>query len=314
MKIATKESVEYIYGDMPKRPLHLSTKTDSCDKTFAAGKAELRKEAMYIEIEDKLLSLPFVSVVPRKGGVIPSIIMTSESGEIPNKHLPAEEIIDRGYAIYLVKASDVCELSDKKAGLYSKLVSSRRKRNTPGKIAVMAWALERLGEHVCSLEYTEKSRVALAGHGIFARVALLAGERSNATHIIANGATALPIPFTKDIPRSGFTVKNLPQLYSPAFVEEPVYDELKELLRSTKTKKVLLGSAEEGDGASIEYESSIIGEIIPTLMEKTAKRKAPIKALWQDESCSYHVRSGVDYFSRDDWKIYLDYIDNNPAK
>lgn len=59
-----QSSIEDIYGEMPKRPEHLSVKTESCDPNFAAGKATLKKQALIIDLGDGEADLSFTTIVP----------------------------------------------------------------------------------------------------------------------------------------------------------------------------------------------------------------------------------------------------------
>lgn len=304
------ENIEKIYGVMPKNPMHLSYKLVSSDATFAAGKAEIRKEEMIIETENKIISLPFTSVIPKRSKTYPILITVTEDEEIPNKFLPAEEIVDRGYGIYIISAKDICTFTNKKDGIYLKIIGSRRKSNSSGEIAVIAWAYERLAECIFDRHAGKIETLIATGHGIFARASLLAGGYSEKiTHVIANCVFSRPVPFSERRKNSGFTVKDLPLLYSPAFDDQPFGDETEALINFCKSKSIMIGSAADGDESDIEYEASVINKFFQS-PEKT-KRKSPVKTLWQSENFSYHIREGVDYFSRDDWKIYLDFIDKN---
>ena len=89
-----------LYGDIPKAPVHLSYTVEEIDPCFAAGKATRIQNKLLIDLGEKEIELPIVSIIPSKEEISPAIIFLSYDREIPNKFLPAEEIIDRGYAIF----------------------------------------------------------------------------------------------------------------------------------------------------------------------------------------------------------------------
>lgn len=291
-------NVEKIYGILPERPMHLDFKTEWEDSRFAASKATMKGQKLIIDLGESEIELPFISVVPNGIACAPAIISLSYDKEVPNKYLPAEEIIDRGYSIYSLNMDSISGMNkDFKSGISAKISRSRRKKNAAGKICVWTWAAIRLAEHVFDLETTDKSALILSGHGLLARSAMLAaGYSRSASYIIANGLGAKPIPFSKKSPESGLTVCDFSYLYSPAFAEEPDLDEIETLLEHCKEKTILAGSSEE---------SEPLFETVHPI-----KSNIPTAVIGiQEENSSYHVRPGTEYFSREDWKIYLDFID-----
>lgn len=311
------EGAARIYGRLPERPVHLTCESESIDSSFAAGKATLREEKLLLDLGDRDIFVPFVSVIPKKAYPLPVIINLSYENALPNKYLPAEEIVDRGYAIFSVCIDKITDNSPNfKSGIAPHVAKSRRKRLSPGKIALWAWVAIRLAEYAASLEWVDKSRITAAGQGLLARAALLAGGYSDEIkYAIGNCISESPMPFSVKCDKSGLTVRDFSYLYSPALADDPGGDELDVLLSITADKSVLLGFCHESDNApSCEYVRrvrggcSVSGKIKPESEEKEIPT-APIRI--QEENLSYHMRGGTEYFSREDWNIYLDFIDKN---
>ena len=290
--------IEKIYGILPERPLHLDVKTVWEDSGFAAGKAIMKGQNLILDLGESEITLPFISVVPKGANNLPAIISLNYDSAVPNKYLPAEEIIDRGYAIYSLDIESISRMDvDFKSGISAKISRSRRKKTAAGKTSVWAWAAMRLAEQVYDLEATDKSALIIAGHGLLARSAMLAaGYNESVSFVIANGLSAYPAPFSKSNPKSGLTVCDFTYLYSPAFAEDPSIDEIDALMEHCKDKTVLLGSSEESE--------PLFCGLCPI------KSNIPTAAVGiQKENISYHVRPGSEYLSREDWNIYLDFID-----
>lgn len=316
---ADKEKVlstaEKIYGRLPERPVHLSCETESLDPNFAAGKATLYRAKLRMDLGDKEACIPFLYAIPKSDIPLPAIIYLSYEKEMPNKFLPAEEIIDRGYAIFSFCIDDVSDNSPNfKSGIARHISESRRKRLSPGKISLWAWVALRTAEYAGDLEAIDKGKIIFAGHGILARSALLAsGNSEKCRYAIANCVSENPIPFSRKWSKSGLTVRDFAYLYSPAFADEPDADELDALLDMTADKTLLLGFSEESECVpSYDYVKEIRERTASSSHFATENKQNEIPAAplrIEKVDLSYHIRRGCDYFSREDWNIYLDFID-----
>ena len=298
VKAPTKQEYTNIYGTIPQKPEHLSYVVENIDIEFAAGKATLSSHKMNIDLGEKEIGLNFSSVLPNIDGKCPVVILITDEKSIPNKYLPAEEIIDRGYGIFTLCIDDVVTNDGNfKSGICGHIARSRKKKNASGKLSVLAWAIMRVLDCVCDNNRVDKSVIILAGHGIYARAALLAGAIDDrAGYVIANNIYSFPIPYSEENTKSGITVRDFPYLYSPGFAENPFGDELDVLINSSKAKNIIIGCAGGGEYFDIEYNK--------------------ILALSQNNNglISYHIRSGSTYFSREDWNLYFDFIDKKLKK
>lgn len=318
-----KELTEKIYGEIPQRPVHLSGGIKSSDTFFAAGKAIMNKYELLIDLGEREVALPFIGVIPNRREKLPAIIFLSNEEYLPNKYLPVEEITDRGYAVFYLCTKVISDTDeDFKSGICGKIARSRRRKSSPGKIAVWAWALMRVTEYIADFDFVNKEQIIVAGHGIYARAAMLAaGFDEKTSYVIANGIRSYPIPFSSEIPQSSITVRDFPHLYCPGFVENPFGDEYSALLSLVAPRNLLIGSAEDGEYTDNDLETKHLSALseeyyLPYGFVGLDKYKntptASIKS--KDGEISYHLRCGTDYFSREDWKIYLDFIDEKIAK
>lgn len=277
---------ESIYGEMPPAPKHLHCVCDQSDPTFAAGYAVLSSKRLIIDLGESRLTLPFISSVPNHTAPCPAIVNLSFDSAVPNKFLPAEEINERGYAIFHLNLSDVSENNgDFKSGAFSKSLISRRRRTAAGKTALWSWAALRLIEYVSSLENIRKDAIAVAGHGISAISAMLSScYDGKSSFVIAND------PFSALSDGSTSTILScLWHLFCPAFVDQPTNMIIEPLLSSMSGVTLLLGSARDREFADVEKEARLLENV----------------------SDAYHfTRDGLAYFSRKDWNNYLDFIDS----
>ena len=96
-----------IYGNLPKRPDHLEVRIIETDKSFTAGKAFLYTLEFTVTFGDTVNTFKVKSAVPNRPKRSPAIIYLSDSDAIPNKYLPAEEILDRGYALFVLPFAEI---------------------------------------------------------------------------------------------------------------------------------------------------------------------------------------------------------------
>ena len=287
-KEAVRAKIKDIFGELPERPTHLSGETIGADFGFAAGGATLKSQRLIIDLDGKTAYLNFSAVIPNAVNTCPAIIYIGNEDAIPNKFLPAEEIIDRGYSIFSLNINRVAGLDDSfKGGIAGYIAKSRRKRTAPGKIMLWTWAVTRIIDYIYSLDFVDKANIAVAGHGLMALPALIsAGQDNRIAYAISNDPGAPILAGEADL------ASKMPYLFSPLYAENPEEKLLSTLLEFCKEQNVLWGSAKDKPYADIEGEIKLIKEI-------------------GGDKIAYHHRQGTEYFSRKDWNIYLDFIDKN---
>lgn len=313
-----KDEITKIYGEMPPRPTHLSYKINYADSDFAAGKALLTEYTLLPDFDGRESVMTVVSVIPKARKNPPVIVILTECDGIPNKFLPAEEIVEKGYAIWVVKASSISQNNgDFKNGLCSYVAKGRKKKYSPGKITVWAWAMMRAVSLLEHLDITNNRGLILAGHGIYARAALLAAGLDSRVHfVIANGINGIPHFYSDKRPKSLITVRDFPYHYCPSFVDNPFGDELDFLLSLCRKKIIMIGAAtgeplREGD-REYDYLNSFCKEYsvhCSPIINESKENSPTVPVIAEGEQIACHIRCGQDYFSREDWNIYLNFID-----
>ncbi len=281
---------EKIYGEIPPAPKHLHCVSDHSDPTFAAGYAVLSRQRLIIDLGENKISLPFISVVPTSISPCPAIINLSFEAGVPNRFLPAEEIIERGYAIFHLNLADISENNrDFKSGTFSKSLISRRRRNAAGKTALWSWAAIRLAEYINSIDNVRGDAIAVAGHGLASISGMLcAAYTDKISYVIAND----PYSILGD-GSVATLLSDFEHLFCPAFKDSPTDNILEPIAESLSDKALLIGSATDREFFCCEKEARLLVNI----------------------SERYHfTRDGLAYFSRKDWNRYLDFLDQKIGK
>lgn len=157
------------YGTLPARPEHLSVVTNSIDMGFAAGKAALHDLTLILYYGEREISFPTRAVIPNTEKPHPAFIYISDSGDIPSKFLPAEEIADRGFAIFCISREDIAPNGTKR-GLARTLLPGKK---YVGGHALLAFAAMRIADYTEKLTTIDSSRLCAIAHGELAEAALL---------------------------------------------------------------------------------------------------------------------------------------------
>lgn len=279
---------EAIYGRLPDRPDHLDVDLIGRDNGFAGGYAALNNIQLVLEVNEMAIGLPIHSVIPKTDLPCPAIIHLGYEDAIPNRFLPAEEIIERGYAIFNINVNDVSPISpDFKSGAAARISLSRRKSNAPGKLCLWAWAARVVVDYVCKLDNIDKESIIIAGHGICGEAAMICAESDERIrYVIAN-----------EVIQRGNHSTDTPYLFSPSYAGGDTEDRIKMLIAACVDKYILLGAAAGAPLADSAGDRELIAELISE------------NAL-SENKIHYHSRRGTEYFSRKDWSLFLDFIDD----
>jgi len=321
---------EYEYGKLPPRPDHFSVEVINEDKKFCAGKANLLTLKMTLEIGSSTFSFPLYSVIPNTPGKHPAFIHINFRPNVPDKYMPSEEIADRGYATFFFCYSDVTSDDENFAnGLSRILIPSKRVGSTPGKIAIWAWAAMRVMDYVETLDSIDTENVAVIGHSRLGKTALLAGAFDRRfKYVISNdsGCSGAAILRKK-------TGENLAVLaavrhywFCPNYAKYTIREEELPLdqhflLAAIAPRHILIGSAEEDTWSDPESEfisahlASEVYERIYKIAGLSHDGKIPrARSVLDGGNICYHIRHGEHYLSREDWNIYMNYIDKKLKK
>ena len=313
---AIKKLLREIYGEIPPRPVHLDYENKYFNENYAAGKAVFIEKNIILDLGEKNAEITVKTVMPKGNLPCFTIIYLSDEEHIPNRFLPVEEIIDRGYGIISIFADDIAESNNNfKLKLASKIARSRRKKDAASKTAIWAWALMRAVDLAYEGAEIDRSKIILASHGIYSRATMLAAALDErVSYVIANGLSCYPPLYSEENPKTAECVRDYPYLYCPAFVSEPFGDEYSALLEGCSHTNILIGEAEDGYGCDPMNDAKHISTILAKngcdKLEMT--KEIPTAPIQIDRgNISYHLRAGTDYFSREDWNIYLDFIDKS---
>jgi hypothetical protein len=286
-----------IFGVIPEKPTHLTTKFLSEDKHFAAGKAVLKRVDLICDFEGKTKEIPLSVITPTGKETQKFIVYLSYDSNAQGKYLPCEEIIDRGYALVILDHGVIAKCDgDFKSGICSHIKISRKRKDAPSKIALWAWGIMRVMDYLCDLDYVDKDRITVAAHSMLGKAALLACAFDERIKIvIANDSLNMGFAIPVDQ-----VAEEHPYLFCPRHTELVEIGETSDdhglLLKLCADRKILVGVAEDDPRSNPEAELKHL--------------KSLIAEGYSEDNLHYHSRRGSHYLSRDDWNAFLDDLDN----
>ena len=314
-----------VYGYLPEKPESISFSAERYEKAYCAGNATLDTVTITTKVNGKEFSFPMYASIPTNKDNIPFFVMVNFRDNVPDLYMPVEEIIDSGYAVLSFCYNDVTsDDNDFTNGLAGVLYENgERKSDTdPGKIAMWAWAAQRVMDYAETVDCLDKSRATVCGHSRLGKTALLAGatdERFFAAYSNNSGCSGAAI--TRD--KEGERVKEITTTFPFWFCKNYCKYSEKEyempfdqhyLVASIFPRRVYITSATKDIWACpiSEFLTAVkVSEYyekngLPALKHKDRFPEAG--EIYHDGYVGYHLREGLHYMGRYDWQKAIEYL------
>ncbi len=299
---------------------------------FAAGNATVTKVIAHTELCGKEFSFPFYALLPTKPGKYPFFVFNNFSDQIPDKYLPAEEIIDNGFAIFTLYYNDVTsddnDFTSKLAAIVTppeaQVDPTKRAPNAPGKLAMWAWANMRVLDYARTLDCCDMRGATVTGHSRLGKTALLTGALDERFKFVAaNNSGCSGDAITRG--KQGEHVENITKAFPYWFCEnyKKYVDEDKltfdqhQLIAAIAPRHFMSGAALEDTWADPEsqllacHAASGAWESYGMRGLVAPDRYATPGEVFDEGGICYHLREGRHYYSRNDWRVYMNYIKKN---
>lgn len=317
------------YGFLPKTHTGISFETVMEDASFCAGKALLRKANINLFFGEEKFTFPVYCALPNIEGKCPFIIHVNFRSDFPDRYMPCEEIVDRGYGVIMFNYEDVTSDTYHKEGakdLYSILFKdSEIAPDSAGKIALWAYAASRVLDYALTLPMVDSENMIVGGHSRLGKTALLAGaldERFKFVYSNDSGCSGAALARLN----RGETVKLITreETFKYWFCENYLKYRDNEsampfdqhfLLAAAAPRYVYVASAKEDLWADPENEflsCLAAGEVWEKLGLNgfvTSDKLPETGDNLHEGHVGYHIREGSHYLSREDWNRFLDFVD-----
>ena len=326
VKKALEEKCYGLFPGKPDESIFRVQKKEIDD--FCASHGVLEETVQTIVMNGKAHSFLYNFAYPNRPGKFPLIVFIGHSGDVPNVFLPAEEIIDRGYAFLSYCAFDVSENCDDFCEGASGILfeNGERTDTAAGKIMVWAWASSLLLDNVINRDNIDAGNICSAGFSKTAVSALLAAAFDDRfSHVFAcssglSGAT-LYRDMGPDYIRSVFG--HIDHLYCKNFSRylngEKKFDyEQTDLLSLIVPRSLYIATAVDDRYSFFRSEFDACRNVSPlySLYGRdglvTSGDVEPKPGICYGKgSVGFHVREGSHYLSRYDWLRFIEFFDTH---
>lgn len=313
------------YGAIPEEPETLTFRVErDYIRDFCAGKATCDRVTAECTVKGRPFSFPFYVTLPTAEGKHPFFVHISFRPDLPDLYTPVEELVDNGFAVLSFCYSDVTsDDRDFENGLAGVLFPGGRRAPTDaGKLAMWAWAAQRVLDYAAALPTLDMSAAVVAGHSRLGKTALLAAATDpRFTHAYSNNSGCAGAAVSRG--KVGETVKEIysrfPHWFCQNFEkygdrEDEMPHDQHFLLAAIAPRPVLVGSATEDEWADplSELLSCIAASpVFPRGLVFPDRLPTDVDAYL--EGCvGYHLRKGKHYFAREDWARLIRFVRLHP--
>ncbi len=312
-----------VYGLMPDPPLDLQASYQLADQPVFDGLGLHSRILLTVPTPAGPFSFPFDLLLPAGSQRVPLTVHIAFSPDIPDRYLPAEDILRRGFAIANLYYEDI--VPDRPDGLSEGLAACydavNRGRNGCGAIGYWAWAASRILDWLQTHSRVNSARIAVAGHSRLGKTALwCAANDPRFSLVFSNdsGCSGAAITREKAGERIADITKTFPYWFCPAYSDyadkeaDMPFDQ-HFLLASIAPRLLYVASAMDDEWA--DPVSELLGcAAASPVWERFGQAglitdgSIPTKPVaWHEGSIGYHLRPGGHALKPEDWMQFLDF-------
>ncbi|MBE6632755.1 MAG: hypothetical protein E7620_00265 [Ruminococcaceae bacterium] len=310
-------------------------KLDTCGVSVSVAEEKLREPASYagkckkhiryvftLAKGERSASFPVDFYLPRGGENCPVVVSLDFAFNERHCYCPIEEIMEAGVAVARVLYTNVTSDDNDFENGIAPLLTDRRDPHSAGKLRIWAYAASLIGEHLLKEGYVTRERLYVAGHSRLGKTALLAAALdTNFAGVHSNNSGASGVSIARE--KGGETVEIItrvfPFWFAPCFASyanrenEMPFDQ-HYLTALIAPRKLSVATAEEDtwadteaqylslEAASVIYEKLGVMGLDPEVGLMTTGMSSDRGQI------GLFMRSGTHYFSRDDWRFFLNFI------
>ncbi|MBQ7547885.1 MAG: hypothetical protein IJT41_13090 [Clostridia bacterium] len=312
------------YGYMPPLPQSLRFQVQEDALPNFAGKARCHRVTAEGTVGGRAFAFPFIAVLPTDGAQHPFFIHINFRDLVPDRYMPTEELVDRGYAVLSFCHNDVTtDDGDFTNGLAGALFACGKRTPTdPGKIAMWAWAAQRVLDWALTrTDVLDPARAIVCGHSRLGKTALLAAATDTRFYAgYSNDSGSSGAAIARGRAEGGETVAHICRVFPFWFCEnycrytgneDAMPFDQHELLACIAPRRCLIGSA------SLDRWADPVSEQLSVLAASPAfrnpapmpDRPAAVGEAFLRGDIGYHLRKGTHFFSRSDWLRLMEFIE-----
>jgi len=306
------------YGFTPAAPASVRAEMISSERAFA-GKAIQSRIKLSFDTPNGEFSFPVNLVVPENKENVPAFVAICFRPEIPDKYLPAEEIIDRGFAFASFYYNDVTVDGPEMDGIAAMYPVDPA--TGWGKIGMWAFSASRVLDYIETLPEIDPSRVAVIGHSRLGKTALwCAAQDERFSMAISNDSGCSGAAISRG--KVGEDIQAITNRFPYWFCgnykawvgrewDAPFDQHFLLALVAPRALYVCSATEDEWADPNSEYLCSIAASEAWRLLRRPGligpdALPAPDMP-FHAGSVAYHLRTGAHFLSRSDWGWHMEY-------
>jgi len=304
------------FGFAPAAPASIQAEVEKQETAFG-GKAVQRRIRISFDTPVGAFSFPYVLLTPAEKMECPAFLSLNFVPDIPNHCLPAEEVIDHGFALAVLYYQDVTSDSGEWDGMACHY--PRDERTGWGKIGMWAFAASRVMDDLLTRPEIDGSRVAITGHSRLGKTALWCGAQDERfSMVISNASGCAGAALARG--NTGERVKNITDMFPYWFCgnyrswanreDEMPFDQHMLLALAAPRglyvssgsqdgwacpENEFLGCAAAGPAWQLHGKAGLAGP------DQAPGVHQPLHEGW----IGHHIRPGTHFFSRTDWGYHM---------
>jgi hypothetical protein len=324
---------ENVFGRIPSTPYTKTFTVINEDRNAMGGNATLKQIDINIESGGKSLVIHLTLFVPNKVKKPSPVFLlidnrgpsnTDPSRKVKSEFWPAEEVVERGYAIAVFSNADLDpdNYDEFKNGIHGVLDRGVRQPDAWGTLSAWAWGASRCMDYFETDKDIDKKKVAIMGHSRGGKTALWAGaEDQRFSIVISNESGCGGAALARR--RFGETVARINTAFPHWFCsnykkyggnEDAMPVDMHMLLALSAPRALYVACASDdlwGDpkGSYLALYHSLpvynllnTGTSIPEIMPALHKQAGIGKV-------GFHIRDGVHNMLLEDWNNFMDFAD-----
>lgn len=314
------------YGRFPPKPHHISGEMEATGENTCSGHAVEKDVTVIFDTPKGNYFFPVNYFEPVGEGKHPLIVCINFRPDRYDKYYPAEEIVDRGFALasfcYEDVTSDDGDFSDGLAGMYDRPADG----TGFGKITLWAYAASRVIDYFSTLDNVDADNIAVIGHSRLGKTALwCAANDPRVKYVCSNDSGCMGAALHRTHHEGGESLTDITRnfpfwfcgnlLRYPDPMEKLPFDQHM-LIAACAPRFVCVNSASLDAWADpySEQLSCVAASPLWTLYgrEGFIGPDTPAKVYdgFAEGSVAYYLRDGVHYLGRADWNHFMDFIDS----
>ena len=317
------------YGRFPPKPRRVTGSMENTGERTCCGHALEKDVTVCFDTPKGNYFFPVNYFEPVGGGKHPLIVCINFRPDRYDKYVPAEEVIDRGYALasfcYEDVTSDDGDFSDGLAGMFDRPMDG----TGFGKITLWAYAVSRVIDYFSTLDNIDPDEIAVIGHSRLGKTALwCAANDPRVKYVCSNDSGCMGAAYHRTHHEGGETLADITRVFPfwfcnnllrfPDHMEKLPFDQHL-LIAACAPRYVCVNSAEQDAWADPCSEQLSCAAASPmwTLYGREGfigpETPAKVGDGFPEGHIAYYLRDGKHYLGRADWNHFMDFIDAKSA-